>query len=1410
MHGSSTRSVPARHPRHRPDLCVLVGGVALMAAGLAYPQDAPRTLLHMPFNGTADAAVAAGGYGTSSYALSRDTPGKQGEAAEIGSLHFPCSLMLPARGLWNARAGSLELWFRPNWDAAAPASRRLRRVFVSDDRQPAEAGHFALAGGGGGIGFDLRTTERLNVGAVADGWQAGEWHHIIVTWDSAVGLRLFLDGKPAAERKATWDAAALGNPRRLHIGGEWNGKYLVDGALDELRVYDRALTPEQAQSAFAGTLAASPAPTPAPDAATAPPPATPRKPPQVLFYAPFDGSPTATAAGGKAEPLTATGCQFAPGLSGQALRATAGILLSYAAAGNVRKDRGAISLWVAATKAGLNASAIYFADEFNSYLNPAQVINALWLWFLKSGPTDGTIRFDIRPPLVSAGARNWEPDAWHHLAGCWENGEEVRLYIDGRPMVKQRGKVAIHSGATWTPVDPKVFYIGSYNRQYPANALIDEVKVFNAPLSDEEVAAEAARFVLPLTLDLGRTLFERTSGDRLPLRYYNATSQAVAGRYEVEITDPTEATVLSATVSVTAPARGWGEASLGVPNAALAREGVYRVHCRPAGRVAPALSSYFLVVPPIARQRPTDGVADPAAELKLVDRVDCSAESGPERFTSTGKSAVVPSPLGAYREAGPTRGDRIAYRLRLQTPGAWHVAVVTYPDDKPRSCDIVANSPHHTGNTYDVATGYFCGDDCRLSGKLVQLPIYFTAREEDLAFEFMTLETGRPAAVARIEVYETGAGLPAAAMRVPADGGRHIGNYWEDPTICLEHGGLDFSAPEVYKSFARLIDYLRFSGQDLICYPIAWYLGTMYPSAREGFRMGAGDGRHTIDWVEYALRLCERRGVRFLPEMYFAGTLTLRDEWAGQTEAEVWAGADSPKLVTWDGTLSRGFYFNPPYYNVLHPVTQQALVDYVEEAADRYSQHPSLEGLSLIVGQGNCVWFGSIQSGYDDYLVGRFERETGLRVPADKTGPARFSQRYRWLTANAYERWVGWRCEKIHDLYVDLAARLRRRRPDLKLYLTYYAVDGNNVNPLYNLDAWRPGGRSTEQLYREGGFDMKLYEHDAGIVLRRVMYPIDYPFFRIHGGGAGPIAHEILARDIDLLSEGIAPFKHSAEPATAFHLRYFESAIGKDQPIPGFWWQCHPWRVSQPTASGRNFLEYYAHAVAELDAASLAYGGYTVTSMGHEDELRDFARYYRALPRVRFTDVPGMADPVCMREWQGEAKRYLYLVNRMPYAVTAHVAFGARTDLEDLATGIATELPLVTGRMLPAALPLGSSSEHDLPDTPAAGTVSPREQRVTGHLLELTLPAYALRSYLVTPATVERVYASAAIPAGEAAGLRERLEAARKTVSEAKCTDAERTEARATLVLVERALARGEASRAGYLLDSFPLARLRR
>ncbi len=83
-----------------------------------------------------------------------------------------------------------------------------------------------------------------------------EWQHIAITYDgssSAVGLRIYLNGRPLAtdalrdhmQKKASLPSYATGH---LTLGQRFRDRGFKDGEFDELRTYDRALTPLEIQN----------------------------------------------------------------------------------------------------------------------------------------------------------------------------------------------------------------------------------------------------------------------------------------------------------------------------------------------------------------------------------------------------------------------------------------------------------------------------------------------------------------------------------------------------------------------------------------------------------------------------------------------------------------------------------------------------------------------------------------------------------------------------------------------------------------------------------------------------------------------------------------------------------------------------------------------------------------------------------------------------------------------------------------------------------------------------------------------------------------------------------------------------------------------------------------------------------
>jgi len=81
-------------------------------------------------------------------------------------------------------------------------------------------------------------------------WRAtlGQWYHVAMTYERGAGLiRFFVNGSPIGERAFTADVQPTNaQPMYLGFGPSGGDEYSV-GALDELRLWDRALSPEEVE-----------------------------------------------------------------------------------------------------------------------------------------------------------------------------------------------------------------------------------------------------------------------------------------------------------------------------------------------------------------------------------------------------------------------------------------------------------------------------------------------------------------------------------------------------------------------------------------------------------------------------------------------------------------------------------------------------------------------------------------------------------------------------------------------------------------------------------------------------------------------------------------------------------------------------------------------------------------------------------------------------------------------------------------------------------------------------------------------------------------------------------------------------------------------------------------------------------
>ena len=159
-----------------------------------------------------------------------------GGVAVIGS----ASVSICALGNFNRPCGTVAFWHRPAWNPADPLKSH-RMILTQSNFQITWYGPkrilFFMTGRtelGKGFKWDysVATTAPRQ-------WQAGQWHHVAITWDSGAGhKRIFLDGQLAAEGTTNWlrsDKVKLAETLML-------GSATAQGAYDEWAVWDRVLS----------------------------------------------------------------------------------------------------------------------------------------------------------------------------------------------------------------------------------------------------------------------------------------------------------------------------------------------------------------------------------------------------------------------------------------------------------------------------------------------------------------------------------------------------------------------------------------------------------------------------------------------------------------------------------------------------------------------------------------------------------------------------------------------------------------------------------------------------------------------------------------------------------------------------------------------------------------------------------------------------------------------------------------------------------------------------------------------------------------------------------------------------------------------------------------------------------------
>ncbi|MDP6716860.1 MAG: hypothetical protein QF368_19835, partial [SAR202 cluster bacterium] len=333
-----------------------------------------------------------------------------------------------------------------------------------------------------GCGRSLPVRLGFHIGAEG-GWSQvdsdtavdGEWHHWVGVYDGS-SQKLYLDGALDISVVHTGPIIGTGdgNPDWLTIGKDYHpvsmgnsyaeeGRY-NSGLIDEVRIYDRALTADEIKTLYDEV-------NPMMEASSATIPSSEG----LIAYWPADGNAN-DVAGGNHGTLQA-GASFADGIVGQAF--------SFDGIGEYVRVPDVPSLQLTADTPSTLSGWIFPVDMPPDRFVAVPIEKDYYFELLyqtgnnalRAHVHNGTHWIYIDTPY------DLQLNRWTHLAQTWD-GETLRVYADG---------VLLGAGATlgvsYQPVpDDASLDIGKHI-ETTFSGLIDEVRIYDRALSDEEIKA---------------------------------------------------------------------------------------------------------------------------------------------------------------------------------------------------------------------------------------------------------------------------------------------------------------------------------------------------------------------------------------------------------------------------------------------------------------------------------------------------------------------------------------------------------------------------------------------------------------------------------------------------------------------------------------------------------------------------------------------------------------------------------------------------------------------------------------------------------------------------------------------------------------------------------------------------------
>lgn len=181
----------------------------------------------------------------SDHAIGREPAEQEGQNAHSLQFRGHAHVSIPFVAL-GVSAVTIEVWFKPAADLIPPIGETVIFALVNGNSYSDGILANDHMGNLGGYTYadtfnELNCSERL--------WKRDRWYHLVYVRDAQGGQRLFLNGKLDAKDSCF---GRIQPNTEINIGGHGSyrdgGRWFFSGKIDEVRIWKRALTPEEIQA----------------------------------------------------------------------------------------------------------------------------------------------------------------------------------------------------------------------------------------------------------------------------------------------------------------------------------------------------------------------------------------------------------------------------------------------------------------------------------------------------------------------------------------------------------------------------------------------------------------------------------------------------------------------------------------------------------------------------------------------------------------------------------------------------------------------------------------------------------------------------------------------------------------------------------------------------------------------------------------------------------------------------------------------------------------------------------------------------------------------------------------------------------------------------------------------------------